>query len=201
MSNPERLQHPLGDGNNNTAPPAKRIKRNDNAYYHSTPWSSVSSGAQLMPENNKNSRGKKEPKNILADILADEIVDKDTLAFLMGQTPYNHHLVTEDDAADQQPQELNDAPSIYTPEDNNLLLDKQLMHSDLQDSRSRLTRLETRLRQMPLPQQQQQGPAAAAQYHQHQQLLNERIVLVAMIKSSEKWLQYIEHGDPLDGAA
>lgn len=203
MSNPERLQHPLGDGNINTTPPPKRIKGTDSAHYDSTLCSPTPSGAQSMPEANKDSHNKKETKNVLSHILADEIVDKDTLDFLMGETSHTHHLVTEDDATGQEQLELNDAPNIYVPEDNNLLLDKQLLESDLQGLRSYLAYLETRLRQMPLPQQQyqQQGPAAAAQYHQRQQLLNERIVLAAMIKSSEDWLRYIEHGDPLDYAA
>ncbi|KAK7920225.1 hypothetical protein PG985_008247 [Apiospora marii] len=200
MSNPERLKHALGDGNNDTSPPAKRIKRNDGAYSYSTSSSSASSRAQLVPADNKNRRSKKKPKNILAHLLDDEIADKDTIAFLMGETPYNHRLLIEDDAAGQQQVEPDDAPAIYTPEDNNLLLDKQLMESDLEGFRSRFTQLQTRLRQMPSPQP-QQSPTFASQNHLRQRLLDERTMLLAMIESSEDWLQYIEHGDPLDGAA
>ncbi|KAK8134835.1 hypothetical protein PG984_006847 [Apiospora sp. TS-2023a] len=204
MSNPERLKHPLGDEDTNTAPPPKRVKRNESAHYHSTSHSSASRGAQQMPDDNKNSANKKERENFLSDILADEIVDKDTLDFLMGEAPYTHHLVTEDDTPGQQQLELGDAPNIYTPEDNNLLLNKQFMESDLRIFRIRLAEAETKLQQIPSPQQQQQqpqDPAAAAQIHQYRQLLNERIVLMAMIKSGEDWLRYIEHGDPLDMAA
>ncbi|KAK8078447.1 hypothetical protein PG996_004617 [Apiospora saccharicola] len=204
MSNPDRLKHPLGDEDTNTAPPPKRVKRNESDHYYSTSHSSASKVDQQMPDDNKNSVNKKEPENVFSDILADEIVDKDTLDVLMGEAPYAHHLITEDDTPGQQQLELGDAPNIGTPEDNNLLLNKQFMEADLQLFRSQLAEAETKLQEIPSPQQQQQqpqDPAAAAQIHQRQLLLNERLVLMAMIKSSEDWLRYIEHGDPLDNTA
>ncbi|KAK8093653.1 hypothetical protein PG997_000338 [Apiospora hydei] len=194
MSDPKGLKHARGDENDgsSTTPSSKRGKRNDGTYY----YRACSSAPSGIPP-------KVEPrKNILQEILASEIVGKDTLDFLMGakresaQHLANDHTITQQS---QRPGLYHTAPEVSTP-GGNLLLNEQFLEADLQAVRDEYAELEAQLNELALlPQGQHQDTEAAIQ-NQIERLLNQRIVLHGTIKSSEQWLQDIRHsgGDPLE---
>ncbi|KAK7949097.1 uncharacterized protein PG986_009983 [Apiospora aurea] len=192
MSDPKGLKHARGDENdgNSTIPSSKRGKRNDGTYFRS----SCSFAPTVIPPKAETH------KNILEDILAIEIIGKDTHDFLMGakKESAQHHAITKQP---QRPELYHTAPEVSTPGDN-LLLNEQFLEADLQAVRGEYAELEAQLNELALlPQGQHQDTEAAIQ-NQIERLLNQRIVLHGTIKSSEQWLQDIRHsgGDPLENA-
>ncbi|KAK8086190.1 hypothetical protein PG994_001164 [Apiospora phragmitis] len=143
MSDPKDLQHAIGNVNTTTTPSPKRVKPN----YFASSCSSASNNIQLMPESRKNNRRKKQENNILAEILATDIIAKDTLEFLMGEKEDIRHLAYND-VITQQQYELNDAPEVSTTA-GDYLLSKQVTEADLQEVRGKLAELEATLQDIP----------------------------------------------------
>ncbi|KAK8039907.1 hypothetical protein PG993_008318 [Apiospora rasikravindrae] len=197
MSAPGGLKRTRGDENDNsTTPSSKRVKRNDGTSYCSSSCSSAPGGIPPKAEGHK---------NILAGIMAIEIVGKDTLKCLMGAKKESSHLAHNNVITEQppQPELYATAPGVSSNIEGNLLLDEQLLEADLQELRDEYAELEAKLDEMKiLPQGQHQDTEAAIQ-DQIERLLGERIVLDGTIKSSEQWLQDIRHsgGDPLEVVA